>query len=25
MPDKDFCYLIKTYLPRTLKDKDWLD
>ncbi len=22
--NKDFCYLTKTYLPRKLKEEDWL-
>jgi DNA topoisomerase-6 subunit A len=25
LANKDFQYLTKTYLPRKLKDKDWLD
>jgi DNA topoisomerase-6 subunit A len=25
LANKDFQYLTKTYLPRKLKEKDWLD
>jgi len=25
LANKDFHYLTKTYLPKKLKDKDWLD
>jgi DNA topoisomerase-6 subunit A len=25
LANKDFQYLTKTYLPRKLRDKDWLD